>query len=384
MLWDIAWRNMWQRWLRSLLTILGVAMAVQLYVTMSGIMLVYEQDLQKQLSAFAGKVIVQQPMGEEGSDEEFPSPSSSIEGATADDLLTLEEIDRNSSSALLFVPLARAPGPNLPPAVMAVGIEPGHEAAYLGSFQVESGEADLARADSVILGRSAAHYYQEEGVEGPVAPGETIEIQGQTFSVAGVLESAPNLFSQSVLMPLSTAQSLFRRPDVVSAVVLTAGNVEDTAAISAQIQTRFPGLAPSTQDDIAENANKMLEGQRLFFAAIKDTVIIVAGVVITIVVVVAVMERRREIGTLRAIGARRSAIFSLVVGESLTLSLVGAIMALPLAFVMNWVLGFGDFADVPPAWLGSILATVIVGVLASLLPAWQAVRVDPLEALRYE
>jgi putative ABC transport system permease protein len=333
MLWDVAWRNMWQRWLRSLLTILGVATAVQLYVTMSSIMLVYEKDLQKQLGAFTGKVIVQQPMGEQVGDEEFPSSSSSIEGAIADDLLTLEGINRNTSSALLFVPLARPPGPNMPPAVLAVGIEPGHEAAYLGSFQVEDGG-------------------------GPVAPGETIEIQGQTFSVAGVLESAPNLFSQSVLMPLSTAQSLFRRPDVVSAVVLTAGSVEDTAAISAQIQTLYPHLASSTQDDLAENVEEMLEGQRL--------------------------ERRREIGTLRAIGARRSAIFSLVIGESLTLSVIGAIAAFPLAYVMNWILRFGNYGDIPPAWLGSILATVIVGVLASLLPAWQAVRVDPLEALRYE
>lgn len=384
MLWDVAWRNMWQRWLRSLLTILGVATAVQLYVTMSSIMLVYENDLQKQLGAFTGKVIVQQPMGKEVGDEEFPSSSSSIEGTTADDLLTLEGINRNTSSALLFVPLARPPGPNMPPAVLAVGVEPGHEAAYLGSFQVENGDGNLAAVDSVILGRSAAHHYQKEGVEGPVAPGETIEIQGQTFSVAGVLESAPNLFSQSVLMPLSTAQSLFRRPDVVSAVVLTAGSVEDTAAISAQIQTLYPHLASSTQDDLAENVEEMLEGQRLFFAAIENTVIVVAGVVITIVVVVAVMERRREIGTLRAIGARRSAIFSLVIGESLTLSLIGAIAAFPLAYVMNWILRFGNYGDIPPAWLGSILATVIVGVLASLLPAWQAVRVDPLEALRYE
>jgi putative ABC transport system permease protein len=101
--------------------------------------------------------------------------------------------------------------------------------------------------------------------------------------------------------------------------------------------------------------------------------------------IMAVMERRREIGTLRAIGARRRVIFSMVVGESLMLSLVGVILAMPLtAFANNLFFGYFLSTEVFMSWLKSFWVAILIGILAALLPAWQAVRVDPLEALRYE
>lgn len=393
MLWDVALRNMWQRRLRSTLTVLGVAVAVQLYLTMSSIMSGYEQDLQQQLSALAGKVFVQRPVMAEGGVEDFPSPSSSIEAEIASALLTLEDIDRTSSSAVLFVPLGRPAAPNMPPEVIAVGIEPGHEAAFLGSFEVEAGQVTLTDANGVVLGQRAAERYQPEGSEMPVEPGQTIEVLGQSFTVIGVLEPATFLFDGMVMMPLSTAQDLFARSDTVSAIILTAASVDEVAALAQTVETKFPELEASGQDNVAENASEVLSAQRAFFSMINNTVIAVAVVVITIVMIVAVMERRREIGTLRAIGARRWAIFSLVVSESLILSLIGALVALPMWAIFSQI--FLGNLTITDDFLGTVeviisgfvrisLMALVVGILASLWPAWQAMRVDPLEALRYE
>ena len=156
MLWDIAVKNLWRRKLRTLLTIIGVATAVQLYLTMNGWMNIYERDLKNQLNAFAGRVFVQQPMEASSGGADFPSFSSSLEAQTAAAVLALDGLDRETSSAVLFIPLARASSPNMPPDALAVGLEPGHEGAYLGNFEMESGKKTLTGGNSVILGRGAA------------------------------------------------------------------------------------------------------------------------------------------------------------------------------------------------------------------------------------
>jgi putative ABC transport system permease protein len=209
----------------------------------------------------------------------------------------------------------------------------------------------------------------------------------QYFTVAGVLEPAPRLFNGAVLMPLATAQEVFARPDTVSAVILTATDVGEAPTLKTNVEARFPKLQASSQDDVADDAKAVLSDIKLFFKIINNTVIAVVIVVVAIVMVVAVMERRREIGTLRAIGARRQTILGLIVSESLTLVLIGTIMAWPVWALFRLVLQ-DDVVASPEmlisSWMQMLVTALIAGILASLWPAWQAVRVDPLEALRYE
>jgi putative ABC transport system permease protein len=238
----------------------------------------------------------------------------------------------------------------------------------------------------VILGQNAAAYYQPKDGNAPVTAGQTIELQGRTFKVVGVLKSAPQLFGNAVIMPLSTAQDLYDRADTVSSVILTAARVEDAPTLKERILAGHPELSVSTQDDMIRNAMAVIDGMATFMDVIMKSIVVVAIVLITIVVVVAVMEQRREIGTLRAIGARRWRIFSMVAAESMVLSLLGAMLALPIAaFLVRW--GMTEFNSLPgmlQVWAQTILIAAVVGIAASVLPAWQALRVDPLEALRYE
>jgi putative ABC transport system permease protein len=393
MLWDVALRNLWQRRLRSALTILGVTVAVQLYLLIASVGSGYEQDLEGQLDALAGKVYVQQPAAEEIEAEDFPPVNSSIPAPVASELLALDGLDRASSSAAIFVSLSPSVLPGKPPAVLAVGIEPGHEAAFLSDFEAEAGQRTLSDPRSVILGQGAAEYYRPEGSGTPVGPGQTIEIADQSFAVVGVLEPAPLLFNGAVLMPLATAQDLFARSDTVSAVILSAASVKETQTLKAAVQAQFPTLRALGQDEVADSAQEMLTGTQTFFRGINNTIIAVVVVVIAIVMFVAVMEQRREIGTLRAIGARRRAILSLVVSESLTLCLIGAVLALPMWALVYLVFLSDLFTTVIfivstelilSNWVGMLVITLVAGVVASLWPAWQAIRVDPLEALRYE
>jgi putative ABC transport system permease protein len=382
----VAVNNLLQRRLRAALTMLGVAVAVQLFLTMSSINISFELDLENQLTAMAGKVYVQRPTSEEAEAEEFPSPSSSIEQDVANQLLMMDGVNREASSAMLYVPLTTTPAPGLPPSKLALGIESGHENAFLGGIEVEFGTGVLEFPNAVILGQAAADLYRVEG-QPPVGPGDTIKVLDQELEVVGVLGKSPNLYRGMVLMDLNTAQDIFNRRGNVSAVILSAESIDDLAQMQTTIGIEYPDLKASDQADIVAEFRARLESVEGFFAMINGTVVAVVFMFVSIVMFVAVMERRRDIGVLRAIGARRIAIFQMIASESLILSLGGAILAWPIWFVIGEYF-IGEFSSSPEVifsgWLEMGVLVIVVGIGASLVPAWRAVRIDPLEALRYE
>ena len=383
MLLDLAFKHLWKHPVRSLLTILGVAVILQSHLVINGFKYSYEQDVQRQLSAFAGKVLVRQDTGDTLNAADFSLTGSSLEAETAQDLLALQGLDPQASSAVLMAPLARSLAPTIPVSILVVGIQPGHETAYLSGFQASEGSAALEGAYSAILGQSVAELLGPE--DSPLAVGDSFELQGQTFQVVGLLESAPSLYNNTVLISLETAQEVFEHPGTVSAVILTAAQVDDTAQIQQAAQASFPGLLAISSQQMAASVDAIMVDIRTFSNLLTVTVAGVAVVIITIVVIVAVMEQRKEIGTLRAIGARRWRIFGLVAGQALALCLLGALLALPIALAfLKWGMQWEKFDLIFIYWVRNLGWAALVGVLAALLPAWQAVRVDPLEALRYE
>jgi putative ABC transport system permease protein len=384
-MWQMTLRNIWQRRLRSLLTILGIAVAVQVNLTVSGVISGYEADLKGQMSALAGRVFVQRPTTDGSGMEEFPSAASSLTKELADAMLNLDGINEGTSSAILYIPLASPPMSGLPPALSAVGIEPGHEMAFLGDLEIAAGLGMLPDADSVILGPGAAAHFgpaDDQSVE----PGDSIELSGQRFSVVGVLDAAPGLFDGMVMMDLGTAQALFERPGSVSGVILSVENIENVAPMRTAVEALDPRLQTGSQEEIMAAALEMMDVTKAYTGMINSVVIAVVFLFVMIVMIVAVMERRRDIGVLRAIGAPRRTIFGIVASESLVLSISGVLLAWPIWGLIG-AFFVGDFVSpgnvILSAWLDMALLALIVGIGASLIPAWRAVRVDPLEALQY-
>jgi len=305
MLWDLALKDLWKRWLRSLLTILGIAVAIHLYLITNNMQVWMERNVQRELAVIAGKVYIQQAMTNTGFGEDFPSMTSSIAIETVAPLLALEGVDPAASAAVLFVPIESTTLVGMPPTVLAAGIQPGYEHAYLGSIEIESGSGSLSDAYAAIIGPGVAKFYQPEGSDQPLGPGDTIELRGQDFSVVGVLKTSSEVFDNSVIIPLEIAQELFQRHDSVSAVILTAGQVEDAARIQTQAQALFPDLKASSEENLACNADEVLKLMRQMFTVINSSILLAVIVSVAIVIGISVMEQRKEIGTLRAMGARQ-------------------------------------------------------------------------------
>jgi putative ABC transport system permease protein len=131
-----------------------------------------------------------------------------------------------------------------------------------------------------------------------------------------------------------------------------------------------------------------------FLAAMGWLMILVAGMGLASTMGIAVLERRREIGVLRAIGAPHAAILRLIVVEALAIAGLGFVLSVPLSLPMSLILGeaFGRIMfELPVHWLPDAAGvwrwfgvSLMVGLLASALPALRALRVPAATALRYE
>jgi putative ABC transport system permease protein len=237
--------------------------------------------------------------------------------------------------------------------------------------------------------------------ESPV--GKEVQIGGQQFVVLGVgtrQGSFLGLFSLDsiVIVPLPTFKKFFsaKSESDVRVKVRDKLKLADARDELTGLMRRVRGLPPEKKDDFSINEQQA-------FKSVLDPVknsIAVAGLFITglslfvgaigimNITFVSVKERTKEIGTRKALGARRRTILLQFLIESTSLCILGGLIGLVLAFLMCFSIGKA-FPSFPVQFsLGLVLIGMIVSVLTGLIsgfaPAWSASRLDPVTALRYE
>lgn len=370
---DVAFKNLWSRKTRSILCALAVMVSVYLNgstLTMNNWMY---QTMTSELARYMGKIYVQQ--GGSG----YPPFDSAITQATAEAILARTDLGLNpeESALLIFVRTERGMMPFMPAESMVIGVPMGKENALMGDTQAAGANRfPDATGNVAILGKQAADYYK-------AALGQDVIINGQSLRVIGVLErSSMDSVNISAIVPLPTAQRLFGKEGMVSAVLLAAEDVNRVAQTTATLRQDYPVMVVTTQEDMLAEAKKVLQMPMFYMSTMSVTAFIVAVAVIMSTMVMAVMERTREIGTLRAIGASRQIVLVGILAEITILILIGgipgALLSMPMAALMETTL------PTPVQLTQVVLFAIAAGMVGGLYPAWRATRVDPLEALRYE
>ena len=386
---DIAWKNMWTRKTRTILTILGIAVALELVIMMTSIVDFTESGMQSELAKYsgAGQIYVRSQTTAGVAGQEFPPISSILREEEGRQIIdeVAGQVDMTLTTPILFYQLAPPPYPNAAPEALLVGLEVDKIGAYIGEEPVvKDGVVAFsdASAREVILGPMASSFFGEPAV------GDEIQIIGEPLTVVGLIEGQSledRLTSNVVIVPLETAQGILGQSESISAVLITSVRLDNIGALAENIRASHPKVSVLTQEDIAENLDTILGQERMFFNMINYTVYIIAAVVVFIVMVMAVSERTKEIGTLRAIGASRWLVLRTIVLEAIMLGLMGSLLSIPIAYLIDMGIGYG-LREVIGAWtlIQIVITAVVLSALAAAIPALRATRVNPIEALRYE
>ncbi|MBK7393436.1 MAG: ABC transporter permease [Chloracidobacterium sp.] len=237
--------------------------------------------------------------------------------------------------------------------------------------------------------------------ESPI--GQTLEVGGAEFRIVGLLQKREQLFgggggnndqTNVIYMPINTALKL--KPNADDLFILAVANegqlekAKDEVQDMLRIRRQVPfgnknNFAMETAASLVDQFKAITGGVFLAMVVISSVGLMIGGIGVMNIMLVSVTERTREIGIRKALGARQSDILLQFLIEAATLTGFGGIIGL----LIGWLLTFGVRMIMPsyvPIWapIAGFGASVGIGIIFGLFPAWKAARLDPIEALRYE
>jgi putative ABC transport system permease protein len=407
---QIGLQNLLAHKLRSLLTMLGMIFGVAAVITMMSI----GAGARQQVMAFIEQMGVRNLIVE------------AKEAATWDDLrkvrkdspgLTLQDyrvIRANTPDIVDGTPRKRFEPTRIIPKPshefpVVFGVSPHYQ--QITNLQLVKGrffddeEAQMAAPVAVLgSGARAALFSDRE------APGQFVKVNEQWFRVIGIV--APQLTSQAKIEGASTADTnniiyvplaaaMLRLEsnrselkDEIDGMYLQLNSPERSIDIAERVRGVLNAAHRNTPDfSVVAPAELLAQQQRtqrmfdLVMVAIASISLLVGGIGIMNIMLANIMERTREIGVRRAIGARRRDVVRQFLVEAVLISLAGGLMGILFGFFLSRMIavlaGWSTITTVSSI-LVSFLFSVSVGLVFGSYPAMKASRLDPVEAIRYE
>ena len=265
--------------------------------------------------------------------------------------------------------------------------------------EVEDGRA-LLRTDNavVVVGANIAQPLDED--KAIVDVGDRIKIEATvldqqktlTLRVIGIYSRTGGSFGadldNSIGIPLRTAQQFFEVGGEFDYIMAQAESLDLVSEVVERIEEKLgDNVMVVSFESAQEMVGSVLGTIESVLGGIAAISLIVAGVGIINTMTVSVMERTREIGVLKAIGAKSSDVLLLFLSEAVMTGITGGIAGALFGVLLSQIIG--DFINMPPDPSLSLVVSVVgfamvTAVISGLYPAWRASNLHPVEALRYE
>lgn len=235
--------------------------------------------------------------------------------------------------------------------------------------------------------------------EGADAIGQSVEISKKPFRIIGIAASKNTVLDSSIYIPISTAMRVLFGVNHVQAIAVQVKDPQlldqteaDVKAIiferhSITDQTIKDHFLATSSRDILSTINSVLSVLTLVLSGIAGISLVVGGIGIMNIMLVTVTERTKEIGLLKAIGAKRKDILTQFLIEAIILTVAGGIIGIFLGVGIGYAISLA--AHVPFGLpiipiIASVSVSIVIGIIFGSYPAYSASKLSPIDALHYE
>jgi len=378
----IAIGNLRRRKGKATLVVIGLAVAVAAFVLVLSLVVSLRATMDDKLSKFGSNLVVT-PASTQLS---LTYGGVSVAGAGSGEVRYLGATDL---ARLRAVPSAGEIAAAVP--VLLQPVEAGGRSFLaMGTDLAESAKVKLwwrvegrlpSRSDEVLLGLNVRNAL---GLD----TGKTLEVDGRTFTVAGVLQETGGEEDNLIIMPLAALADVSGLEGRLNLIEVTAASTAAVDTLTREIEAAVPGSSVASVKKSIEFTNQANSSLADFGLAITLLIVLISGLVVMITMLTSVKERQKEIGVFRAIGYKRRHITKLVLIEAVLLSaggaVIGVIAGLIAAFLVPSIAPSLSLTTAPNlvVIVAGVALAFAVGLLAALYPARRAANMDPAAALK--
>ncbi|MFH1684696.1 MAG: ABC transporter permease [Candidatus Micrarchaeota archaeon] len=397
-------KNLSNRSMRSWLTIIGMVIGVIAIVVILSISEGFNKDILDQMSAFGADQMIVFPISDisqafsGGGSIASPQTSGKLFQEDADDIENVPGV-KNVVRSIFGRTTLSFKDKNITATI--IGVDRNMFDMYGDYIEIESGRIfkDGERNVAFFAADAATEYFGKDKIES----GSVIQLNGKNYRVVGIQKKIGTSLSQaddsSIYIPFEDAKDLFKDQfldDEVGYMMVQIDEGFDADEIKEKIEIKLADnhhvrlddkdFSVITSEQISEIVGTVLLSVQLVLAAVTLIASFVGAIGIANTMFMNVLERVKEIGILKSVGARRNDILKIFLVESAMIGLAGGVIGLVLGYITLELLV--EVFSVPAFLRLRIIAFVFIfsvgtGVLAGFIPAWRAAKMDPVDALKF-
>ncbi|MDZ7717455.1 MAG: FtsX-like permease family protein [Balneolaceae bacterium] len=397
----LGWKNVWRNPARSGVVIVAVLLGTWAGIFSAGFFNGFMEDyLHNQIELSIGHIQIEHPQF-----GDLNNPKFSI--SNADEIIQYAEeksYTEDVSAKSMATGLAQSPHSSF--GVNIYGIDLEADTSLTVKQYITKGEMiNTTTWNPILIGIELAERLDLELGSRMVLSFQDVtgDITGGAFRVAGIFDTFMNQFDEgNVFVRKSDLNGLLGNMNAIHNIRIDTDDLSMAEMYAAQIKQEFPDVEVKTWRDIAPELRYSFDMMDLTLYIVM--IIIIIGLIFSIIntMLMAVLERTRELGMLRAIGMNKSRTFSMVMIETVFLTMVGAPGGVFLGWIFityfgnvgidlsafaqglnQWGIGTVVYPSLTwPYYLNIMLMIAAASLLSALYPAWRTLKLKPVQAIR--
>jgi|SRR3989344_5448446 len=397
---SIAWSNLKKRKLRSWLTVIGIVISIATIFTLISLSLGLQDAVSEQFRLLGTDKFFIQALGQLAG----PGVGGAVQLETSD-VDVIEKVSGVNEASYMAISVVKVEYLDEFRYTYTVGIPLDKLNIY---NEIQNSKPDegrlLEKGDRgrVVLG---SDYKYGNLFKRPVRVGDEVILNGKAFKVQGIMTPIGNPGDdRNVVMSIEDFRELYNSGERVDQIFVQVDVGENLTQVAERVDRRlmsFRNVDEKTKDFVVSTPEELLGSFQAilnvitaFLFGVAAISLFVGGIGIANTMYTSVLERTREIGTMKAIGAKNKNIYLIFTLESGMIGFAGGVLGVLLGMIVSKIvsyvalqtIGSDLFRAAFPASLiiGCLLFAFIIGALAGSIPSWKASKLSPVDALRYE